>query len=274
MAKPLITRRVQVAAREFLVGTTLGYIGDLFSTEGFEPGTAKYSVGGQRRGLVEDYYGAIDWSSREHVGRFIRVLESILLPLDADTRENSELTKVLRAEGWEFDGKGRLRKHDEMLDISELEDLGDDSAVAMHIARILDSVEARPEEAIGAAKDLIESVTKHVLHELGETLTGKEDLPELTRRAQKALGLHPEAVSPTQAGFDAIKRLLGALSTVAAGVDELRNQYGTGHGRAKRVSGLKPRHARLVVRSAHAYVGILLDTLNDPVAPWRQRGGA
>jgi hypothetical protein len=90
--------------------------------------------------------------------------------------------------------------------------------------------------------------------------------PELTRRAQKALGLHPEAVSPAQAGFDAIKRLLGALSTVAAGVDEVRNQYGTGHGRAKKVSGLKPRHARLVVRSA-AYVGILLDTLNEPTTP-------
>ncbi|MFB7148628.1 MULTISPECIES: abortive infection family protein [Streptomyces] len=40
------------------------------------------------------------------------------------------------------------------------------------------------------------------------------------------------------------KRILGALTSAAIGVAELRNRYGNGHGRLAVPTGLGPRHAR------------------------------
>jgi len=49
---------------------------------------------------------------------------------------------------------------------------------------------------------------------------------------------------------ETIRALLGNLATVAQRMAELRNPYGTGHGKAAKASGLQPRHARLAVGAA------------------------
>jgi hypothetical protein len=129
-----------------------------------------------------------------------------------------------------------------------------------------------PDDAIGAAKQLIEATAKVVLRERGLPVDEGQDLPELVKRAQQALLLHPKQ-GPTAAspdGADAVKRLLGGLSSLAIGVAELRNKYGNGHGRLSAPSGLGPRHARLAVSAAATWCEMLLDTLGDPVAPWRK----
>jgi hypothetical protein len=77
-------------------------------------------------------------------------------------------------------------------------------------------------------------------------------------------------VAPDQKGADAIIPLLGSLANIANKTDEFRNLYGDGHGRATKVAGLTPRHARLVARCTDAYVGMLLETLTSPSAPWRR----
>lgn len=50
------------------------------------------------------------------------------------------------------------------------------------------------------------------------------------------------------------------LGTIAQGLGELRNLYGTGHGRTGATRGLKPRHARLAVGSAATLATFLLET--------------
>ncbi len=94
-------------------------------------------------------------------------------------------------------------------------------------------------------------------------------LPELVRLAQKELGVHPEAIAPDKEGYDTIRVILGSLAQVAIRVNDLRRPYGTGHGRPERPSGLRVRHARLAVGGAAVYCRFLLDTLEDPDAPWR-----
>jgi hypothetical protein len=60
------------------------------------------------------------------------------------------------------------------------------------------------------------------------------------------------------------------VSTIAAGLAELRNRgYGTGHGAAGARVGLRPRHAHLAVNAAFTWCQLMLDTLADPEAPWR-----
>ncbi|WP_161499498.1 abortive infection family protein [Tsukamurella tyrosinosolvens] len=89
------------------------------------------------------------------------------------------------------------------------------------------------------------------------------------KQTLKALHLHPEAIAPTVPSSDAIKKILGSLSTLAVGVAELRNAIGTGHGRE--VShNLSARHAYLAVGASTTFARLILETLEDPAAPWRR----
>ncbi|MFD8955452.1 abortive infection family protein [Streptomyces caelestis] len=96
------------------------------------------------------------------------------------------------------------------------------------------------------------------------------------KQAQQALHLHPAALPPPRDGAaspdnaDSIKRILGALTSAAIGVAELRNRYGTGHGRLAAPTGLGPRHARFAVGTASTWCELMLDTLAAPDALWRK----
>jgi hypothetical protein len=127
--------------------------------------------------------------------------------------------------------------------------------------------------AIGTAKELIESTAKTVLQERGLEINDKDDLPALVKQAQEALGLHPSSAQPGPDSTDAVKRILGGLMNITAGLGELRNRgYGTGHGHKGERVGLRPRHARLAVNAAMTWCSVMLDTLADTQAPWRSSG--
>jgi hypothetical protein len=94
-------------------------------------------------------------------------------------------------------------------------------------------------------------------------------VPALVKAAQKALRLHPATLAPTGRGSETVRRILSNLSQVAVGVAELRNEYGPDHG-CTQVTVLSPRHAHLAVGCASTYARMLLETLDDPGAPWRR----
>lgn len=109
-----------------------------------------------------------------------------------------------------------------------------------------------------------------MLLERGLNVNDRDDLPALVRQAQEALELHPAAARPGPDGTDAVRRILGGLMNIAAGLGELRNRgYGTGHGPKGERVGLRPRHARLAVNAAMTWCSIMLDALADDEAPWR-----
>jgi hypothetical protein len=79
------------------------------------------------------------------------------------------------------------------------------------------------------------------------------------------------AAIPGPDGSDAVKKILGSVTSIAIGLAELRNRgYGTGHGPAQAPSGLGARHAHLAVNAAFTWCQLMLDTLADPKAPWRK----
>jgi hypothetical protein len=139
--------------------------------------------------------------------------------------------------------------------------------------RITATMDSDPAAAISGAKALIESTTKLVLDELGQEYDAKADIPELVKLAQKALRLHPSQVAPTAKGAETTKRILSNLSQLAVGVAELRNEYGPDHGRTAPVVGLGHRQVHLAVGSAAVYCRLLLETLEDPKAPWKAKPG-
>ena len=110
-----------------------------------------------------------------------------------------------------------------------------------------------------------------MLEELGKEYDSKADVPELVKLAQKALWLHPTQVAPTAKGAETTKRILSNLSQLAIGVAELRNEYGPDHGRTAPIVGLGHRQVHLAVAAATVFCRLLLETLEDPNAPWRTK---
>jgi hypothetical protein len=94
---------------------------------------------------------------------------------------------------------------------------------------------------------------------------------ELVKAAQEALQLHPSSRVPGLDSSEAVKKILGGVSSIAVGVAELRNRgYGSGHGQGSLPAGLSPRRAHLAVNAAITWCQLLFDTLAVPAAPWQR----
>lgn len=136
----------------------------------------------------------------------------------------------------------------------------DAAYISQQITRMESSINNDPDLAIGTAKELVETVAKTILDELGIGYSNQDDLPALVKATRKALRLVPEQVPDSARASDTIRRLLSNLGTVADSLAVLRNAYGTGHGRSAQTGGLEPRHARLAVSSAATLATFLFET--------------
>jgi hypothetical protein len=122
------------------------------------------------------------------------------------------------------------------------------------------AVEDDPALAIGTAKELIETTCKGILEQRGQTAVPSWEMPDLAKATARSLGLVPEDVPSAERGSETLRALLGNLWSVAGRLAELRNLYGTGHGKHPSAQGLHPRHARLAVGAAAALVTFLFET--------------
>src|SRR5712692_9311683 len=107
-----------------------------------------------------------------------------------------------------------------------------------------------PALAIGTAKELVESCCKTILEARGVTVPPGADIPQLVKLTSRELELTPDDIPDKAKAADTIKRLLSNLATITQGVAELRNHYGTGHGKQANTKGLSSRHAKLAVGAA------------------------
>lgn len=139
-------------------------------------------------------------------------------------------------------------------------DLG--SYVSNQITRMETSVDSDPELAIGTAKELVETCCRTILEERGKKMpkNPKTTVTDLVKATREALRLTPDNIPSEAKAADTIKRLLSNLATVAQGVAELRNPYGTGHGKSADTKGLQPRHAKLAVGAATTLAVFLVET--------------
>jgi hypothetical protein len=128
------------------------------------------------------------------------------------------------------------------------------------IQRIEASINNDPALAIGTAKDLIDTCCKHILDARGIVLNGKPDTPDLVKAVLEDLKLVPAGISDQAKGAETIKKTLRTLTTLTQGLAEIRNLYGTGHGKNTNHRGLQPRHARLAVASAAAFIEFIVGT--------------
>lgn len=128
------------------------------------------------------------------------------------------------------------------------------------IKRLENAVERDPSLAIGTAKELVETCCKSILTKLEVSFSKSADLPELTKLVAKELKLVPEGISEEAKGSEAIRLILRNLAALTQYLAELRGLYGSGHGRDGGHRGLEPRHARLAVGAAVAFIDFVTET--------------
>jgi hypothetical protein len=139
----------------------------------------------------------------------------------------------------------------------------DPGYIAQQITRMETAVLNDPTLAIGTAKELVETCCKTILEARSVTFSRSADLPELMKLTVKTLELAPANIPESSKAADTIKRLLSNLATITNGISELRNQYGTGHGKAAGSKGLGSRHAKLAVGAASTLAVFLAETHNE-----------
>jgi hypothetical protein len=132
--------------------------------------------------------------------------------------------------------------------------------VAQQITRMEAAVQNDPGLAIGTAKELVETCCRTILVERGVEVPRNTDLPQLVRLTTRQLELTPADIPDQVKAAETIKRLLSNLATITQGIAELRNQYGTGHGKEATARGLGSRHAKLAVGAASTLAVFLVET--------------
>jgi hypothetical protein len=128
------------------------------------------------------------------------------------------------------------------------------------IERLENAVERDPALAIGTAKELVETCCKTILTKLGLEFAHNADLQVLTKAIAKQLRLVPEGIPSEAKGAEAVKLILQNLSTITKYLAEIRNLYGSGHGRIGSQKGLESRHARLAVGAAVVFIDFITET--------------
>ena len=222
---------------------------------------------GQRRSLVEEYYASINWSSPAAVAKVLAAYETHLFRL-GEKGEIDELNKLVRhleRDGVKYE-ESRLHLVANEVHLQELieVDFGIDiSQLQANVHRIQESLSKDTSQAMGYAKELVESTCKHILAARREENLESGDLPALIKRVQDGLDLGPTEVPNDIKGCQAVKRVLGSLANIVQGLAELRNLYGTGHGRGPDHKDPWERHARLCVNAAAALCLFLMETAKE-----------
>lgn len=124
----------------------------------------------------------------------------------------------------------------------------------------LDTIDSSPDEAIGKAATLLESICKVILDKLRIEYPSDQSIQPLYASVAKAMDLSPDAQADPE-----IKRVLGGLMNAAQGIGALRTQYGAVHGKGKRNYRLAARHAKLAVAAASALGLFLFETFNERI---------
>jgi hypothetical protein len=269
----LISKKTRSEFQEYLVSTTLREIERYFDNHDIEFKELPLEAlpPGQRRSLVANYYASINWEDPKDIRKILNVYADILNDIETNkfssTQEfysiwKEKLTRLLLKDGYQFEN-GKINIVGQTTDFEDLENatnLLDKGHFHEYIDRIKKSIDQDPGLAIGSTKELVEATLKTILTELGISYGKNDDIPKLLKEVQNSLDLVPEKVDDAKKGSELIKVLLSNLGQVVIKITEIRNLYGTGHGKEKKRSGLTARHARLIVGAGVTLSTFLLET--------------
>lgn len=101
--------------------------------------------------------------------------------------------------------------------------------------------------AIGTAKELLETTCKSILRQKNKSINSNWTLTQLLKTTTNSLDFMPKDVRNPDKAEEGIKKILGGIASIVHGVGDLRNDYGTGHGKESDFKGLEIKYAKLLV---------------------------
>ncbi len=180
---------------------------------------------------------------------------------DAD---NSTILRIADDLGLEIPYRGTIKS------VYTLQTLLDGSAyyfAKRDFEQALADIETRPDNAICLACTTLESIYKAILDAFGESYPSKQDVQSLQKAVFQKMKLSPNGYADED-----IKRVLGGLINVGAGLGAMRTKYSSCHG--KGTSGkqyrLESRHARLAVNALTTIGLFILETYEERFAAQNQ----
>lgn len=211
---------------------------------------------------------------------FLRFLAETVHPVVRPERADVDqllalYNEHLRHDGWEikevtqisgrpvFAARNRLTVPPALNQVAKTVNAGDLSYLSQQITRMEAAIESDPALAIGTAKELVETCCTTILQAAGVEPDKEWTLSKLVKETAAMMKLTPDDIADDVRGVASIRQVLGNLGGMVAGIAELRNYYGTGHGKPLGHGGLGPRHARLAVGAASTLASFLFETVNE-----------
>jgi hypothetical protein len=265
MAREIISKKTRYEFREFLVAWTLREIEMEFDAADIpcHPPEGLRLPGGARRSLVEQYYASLDLTKQADAKKLLAVYENILVRTAEQSPDVPErLAKSLDKDGFVF-REGRLEQKTGVLLLPQMKQIAvefDVSHMAGQIRRMESAVDSDPALAVGSAKEPVETCCRTILRERSVTPDKDWEVSRLVKETAKVLKLTPDDIPEGAKGDQSIRRILGSLGAISQGLAELRNLYGTGHGKDGKAKGISARHARLAAGCASALTTFLFET--------------
>jgi hypothetical protein len=177
------------------------------------------------------------------------------------TEDGYEIVEIARISGYPiYAGKQKLESMPIGVKLAKSNDVFTAEYLSHQINRIEAAIPNDPDLAIGTSKELVETCCKTILQERGIEFNDNWELTKIVKETYRQLKLSPDDIPETIKASDTIKRLLSNLATVTQGLAELRNSYGTGHGKSAKAKGLSSRHAKLAAGVATTLAIFLFET--------------
>jgi hypothetical protein len=146
--------------------------------------------------------------------------------------------------------------------LSELIRGRDFPSIHREFDRALESVEAKPREAVSAAANILEAIFKTYIEDNGLTMPDKQDLQPVFKVVRAHLGLDPSSIEDND-----LQRIITGLFSVVDGIGALRTHASSAHSEGRKSYRLEPRHARLAVNGAHTVATFVMET-------WDKKAGS
>lgn len=213
----------------------LRQIDRVFGGAGLRLGKDPGGAGGDRRTQFRRYVAGVDQDDPQQLGRLGEALGALIDEVAASKQEF--LVKAAERDGFLFEGGvfQPAATAPSSFAVMRLEDLAfiDDRGRRLYLL-----ANESPTEAIGGAKELVESVCRTILRLIGKPAPGKAaDLVDIATATLKALELRQ-------------------LVPVVPSLGELRKW-----------KALSPRHARLAIGAAVTFAAFVAETYVERAAP-------
>nr|DAT13232.1 MAG TPA: abortive infection protein [Caudoviricetes sp.] len=91
-----------------------------------------------------------------------------------------------------------------------------------------------PTEAIGKSKELLESCCKTIIESNGEIIKDSINMGQLVKQTLSSLNIPNKGVA-MDLEEEIVKQITGSLNGLSSEIIELRNHYGSGHGRSAKL---------------------------------------